>query len=253
MEVDLSLDTMISIVDDGVKEMKSKMNLTPGQRLVKKKFLAEMFTYRNNLVNELLPVLVSDYKESIEVQFSGGKMKDKEVTKLKNFIVLLKKSDTMQYMVRFVNGLRETVENEDLRGRLSHIAEESHTWIMRRIELYIRREVLETMYKKTVEKCNLEFSIYNFTGQELPEDIKKMFKSGVDGVPGLKLSIKEIRNRVNDSLLEYLERFRWHKRQCSIKASSVLEWIKIVLEIEADQESKDFYNKFIREVFIKKK
>ena len=244
MKVVLSINVMKDIVEDGVKEMKSRMNFTTSQRLLKRKVLSEIFKYRDILVSEFLPVLVSDFGESIEVQFTGVKMKEDEVKKLKNFISLLKKSEDRQYMLSLVNGIRESLQGEDLIARMTHLAEESHDWIMRRIELYIRREVLDTMYKKTAEKCKLEFTIYNFTKEELPEDVKQMFKNGVDAVPRTKSSKKEIRDRVNDSLLEYLERFRWHKKQSSIKASSVLEWINIALEKEADEESQEFYKKF---------
>ena len=109
MKIFLSLDILKEIAADGVKEMKSKINMSTSQRLLKRKILDEIHKYRNILVDEFLPVLVSDFGESIEVQFTGGKMKEEEVKKLKNFISLLKKSEASQYMMSFLNGIRESL------------------------------------------------------------------------------------------------------------------------------------------------
>ena len=103
----LDQQTLEGIVEDGVKEMKARTNLTDtkSQKLIKRKVLAEIYKYRDSVVSDFLPVLVFDFEESIEVQFIGVKMNLEEENKLKNFISMMKKSDVKQYLLNLVNGL----------------------------------------------------------------------------------------------------------------------------------------------------
>ena len=91
MKIPLSLDTMKEIVEDGIKEIKSRLNFTKRQRVMKQDVLDKIHSYGDLLLGEYVPTLVSDFGESIEVQFNGGRMDVEEVKKLKHFITLVKK------------------------------------------------------------------------------------------------------------------------------------------------------------------
>ena len=240
----LQLDILKDIVQDGMDEMKSKMNFSTRQRVIKKEVLNKLFKYKDLLVSEFLPVLIKDFGETVDVQFNGEKMKVEEVDKLVQFIEMVKKSDARKYLMSLLDQIKESLQSEDQVARIFNLVEEGHDWMMKRIDKYIERETLDTMYKKTVEKCELEFAIFNFTEKELPDQVKQMFRNGVDAVPKVRMSKQEIKDRTNDGLFEYLERFMWRKRKTSIKASSVMDWLGIVLEQESDPESYDFYQKF---------
>ena len=180
MKVPLILDILKEIVEDGVKEMKSRMNFTKRQRVMKCKVMDKVHKYRDLLVSEYLPVLVFDFDNAVEVQISCGRMDEDKGTKLKYFMNLVKKSDDRQYLICLLDEVREILQNDDQDVRVSHLLEERHDWIMRRLEEYIKKEILDNVHRHTVEKCELESAIFNFTDEELSEDIKKMFKSGVD-------------------------------------------------------------------------
>ena len=65
MKISLSLDILKEIVEDGIQEMKSRMNFSKRQRVMKSEVLNKVFKYKDLLVVEFLPTLVSDFEESI--------------------------------------------------------------------------------------------------------------------------------------------------------------------------------------------
>ena len=243
MKIKLGLDILKEIVEDGIKEIKSKLNFGTRQRVMSRDTLMVIDKYRDLLAADFLPALVSDFGEDVEVKFSGGRMVPEEVKKIKEFIDMVKKSDTNSYKVVLVDGIKKVLISEDHAVRVSKIAEEGHCQIMQRIELYIRREIMDSVYRQTVERCNLESTIYNFTEMELPDYIKEFFKNGVDAVPRMKLTRQEVKDRTEDALLEYLERFRWRQRKDPIKANSIPDWLQKAIERETNSESADFYIK----------
>ena len=243
MKIKLGLDILKEIVEDGIKEIKSKLNFGTRQRVMSRDTLMVTDKYRDLLVADFLPVLVSDFGDAVEVKFNGGRMAPEEVKKINEFIDMVKKSDTNSYKVVLVDGIKKVLISEDHAVRVSKIAEEGHCQIMQRIELYIRREIMDSVYRQTVERCNLESTIYNFTEMELPDYIKEFFKNGVDAVPRMKLTRQEVKDRTEDALLEYLERFRWRQRKDPIKANSIPDWLQKAIERETNSESADFYIK----------
>ena len=244
MKIPLSLAILKEIVEDGIKEIKSRLNFTTRQRAMKQEVLDKIHSYRDLLLGDYVPTLISDFGESIEVQFNGGRMDVEEVKKLKHFIALVNKSVDKKYLLDVLDEIKGALKSKDQIVSVSSLVKEGHDWIMNRIEEYIKRETLDTVHRQTVEKCKLESAVFNFTDKEIPDDVKEMFKNGVDAVPRLKMTRQEIKDRTNDSLLAYLERFRRRKKQSSINASSVLDWLGIALEQKTDLESDEFYMKF---------
>jgi hypothetical protein len=128
---------------------------------------------------------------------------------------MVKKGDTGQYVTNLKNGVamvmggREMMWSEEENNKLMDIINDGHDWIMNRIDLYIRSEVFRQLQKLPDERGKLETTIYNFTSEEIPKEIQELFKNGVDVVPRTKLSILEVKKRVNESLKEYLERLHW--------------------------------------------
>ena len=93
------------------------------------------------------------FDDSVEVQISGGRMDEDEVTKLKHFINLVKKFDDRQCLIGLLDEVRETLQNDDQAVKVSHPLEEGHNWIIRRLEEYIKKEILDNVHMHTVEKC----------------------------------------------------------------------------------------------------
>ena len=135
MKIELSLDSLKEIVDDGVKEMRSRRNFTRIQRAMSRAVLDVINKYRELLVEDFLPVLISDFGESVEVKFSGQTPAPEEVKKLKYFVDMVGKSDPQKYRKALVDGIKESLQMEDHVERMSQVVDEGHNWIMQRIEL----------------------------------------------------------------------------------------------------------------------
>jgi hypothetical protein len=77
---------------------------------------------------------------------------------------------------------------------------------------------------------------------EVPENLKDLFKNGMDSVPESRMTKREIDNRVEEALIEYLERLG-RRRICGNalrNASSVEDWIKRVKELNLDNDLREF-------------
>ena len=70
--------------------------------------------------------------------------------------------------------------------------------------------------------------LYNFVDGDVPESVKDLFKNGMDSVPGSRMTKKEIDDRVEEALLEYLERLG-RRMICGTavkNAKNVEDWIR---------------------------
>ena len=87
---------------------------------------------------------------------------------------------------------------------IKRVLKDGHGWIMNRLELYIKQSVSDTIWQKTVERSRIEVMLYNFSEGEVPESLMKIFKNGMDSVPSLRMRKKDIDDRVEEALLEYM-------------------------------------------------
>ena len=119
---------------------------------------------------------------------------------------------------------------------------DGHQWILRRLELHVRSVISDAMFRKTVERSKIEVMLYNFVEGEVPDSVKKLFTNGMNAVPNLRMSKKEIDSRVEEALLEYLVRLG-KRRICGDavrQASGVQDWIQQVKILNIDEESRKF-------------
>ena len=125
---------------------------------------------------------------------------------------------------------------------IKNIASDGHQWIVRRLELHVRSVISDAMFKKTIERSKIEVMLYNFVEGEIPSSVKKLFENGMDSVPNTRMSKKEIDNRVEDALLEFLLRLGRRRiyGNAIVQASGVQDWIRKVKSLNVDQDSKDF-------------
>ena len=220
MTVDLGKEVLEGIVVDGIKDMISQIAGRSGT-VKKRSWFTEVKAvineYKKKVIEEFLPVLVKDFGSKTVVRFSGSKMSQDDINKIKMFMEMLQKSnlkkiekDTLENIDTvkvFENGVEMTEKLDDLR----RVFVEKHKEILGRLELHVRQVVSDSMFKKTVERSRIEVMLYNFVEGEVPEDVKKLFENGMDSVPSTRLSKKEVDSRVDEALLEYL--FRLGKRR----------------------------------------
>ena len=119
---------------------------------------------------------------------------------------------------------------------------EGHQWILERLEQHIRGVVSDTINKKSVERTGIEVMLYNFTDGEVPESIRKLFENGMESVPQFRMEKKEIDDRVEEALVQYLMRLCRRKRwgNPALQAKSVQAWIVKVNKANLSQEGQDF-------------
>ena len=111
-------------------------------------------------------------------------MEVEEVEKLKKFKVMIEESNDRNYKEVLKNELSIIKEwpEDELKEILRYI-DDSHGEMMQMFEQQVKRTFFETLDKMTLEKTKLESKIYNFTKLDIDDDIKELFKQGVDSVP----------------------------------------------------------------------
>ena len=243
MKVALDREMLEEIVGDGMKEMMSRLNLSRSQR--KKKWgrdLAwELNKYKIQICEEFITVLIEDFAEPVEVKFSGVKMEENEVRKLKDFLDKVEKSKADRYRKILLESTAELMKNIDP-GVFIQVVGDCHDWILRRIELYIRSVILEKVHTLTVSRGKIEATIYNFVDGDIPDDIKELFKNGIDSVPSIRMSRKEVNKRVEETLVAYLDRYRKRKNPVfQVHSTDVKDWISEAKKLPMDEESSQFY------------
>ena len=186
--------------------------------------------YQQKIKEDFLPVIINDFSQHIVVQFSGGKMSEEDIEKLKMFMNMVEKSNLTQ-VEKNLDDLKANAWKDDFKERLDAVKKmlvDGHQWIMRRLELYIRSVACDTMFRKTVERSKMEVMLYNFVDGEVPENVKKLLENGKKSVPSTRLPKKETDRRVQEALLAYL--LRLGRRSISghavMHASSVQDWLR---------------------------
>ena len=106
MKLILIQEIFMEIVSDGVNEMLNRMNFSRGSRRNRwfKELSQVLDHYKNEIGENLIPVIIEDFKGSIAVKISNNKMDEKEIQERKKFMEMVKKSDTSQYAKNLKNG-----------------------------------------------------------------------------------------------------------------------------------------------------
>ena len=99
MLIDLGKEALESIVKDGVKMMMG--HLDNSNRNAKKKswFIGvknAIKEYQQKIQEDFLPVLINDFSRELVVKFSGGKMCEDDISKIKMFMEMVEKSSIRQ-------------------------------------------------------------------------------------------------------------------------------------------------------------
>ena len=238
----------MNIVSDGTKEMTARFNISKNSKKRKEGWINlvnELDDYRRKMKSGLIHVLVADFKGPVDVKFGGVRMEKEETKKLKEFMNMVKMSNTEMYKEHLLDRVESLrcLSLVDLnvvviKREISYC----HDRVIERMELYIRSIVMETQHSMAQERSKLESTIFNFVEGEIPDDIKQLFKNGTDAVPDIKMGRKMVKDRVEGALLNYLEIYRSrHSHEGHIDADGVLEWLDKVKGQAVDVRSQTFY------------
>ena len=171
MLVDLEQEVLENIVKDGIKEIIGRV--VGGKRDKKQKAWFKgvktvLDEYQQKLKKDFLPVLVNDFSKKMEVKFSGGNMSEEDKDRIREFMEMVRKSNTksiVDELMRKLETLKGEGENGDLVENIEGVKAtvlDGHQWILERLELYVRSVINETMFKKSVERSRIEVMLYNF-------------------------------------------------------------------------------------------
>ena len=249
MKVKLEENKLGTILKETVSQIIKKYNvLRRGKRAAwYMKILQSLEKYKQKLSENLIPALVKDFGGTVSVKVVGGKMSQEEVTKLKEFKEMLEKTDDNKYKDDMKKEIKEALEGhldvnvEDMMDTV----DDCHDIFQEEVDMYIRETILGSVFKETKERSKLETTIYNFTEKDVPEEVKKLFKHGVDSVPEIGLSIHDIKKRVNDALIQYLESYKSRRNfgMNNIEEEEVTKWLDRAIQDEVDSHDREFYKR----------
>ena len=256
MLIKLNIADLETIVEDGVKEMMSQVvarNEGAKSAGAKKrgwfKVVKEAIQdYQQRIQLDFLPVLVNDFSRTVVVKFTRGRMSEEDINKIKQFIEMVEKSNLKKVeeeLVKKIENIKVEGWNAELKNRLEEVRKavaEGHQWMLRRLDLHIRSVISDEMYKKTVERSKNKVMLYNFTEDEVDDNLKKLLENGMDSVPSSRMTKKEIDRRVQEALLEYLQRLGKRRiyGNLVVQASSVHEWIEKMKAINFEKDTKEY-------------
>ena len=256
----IELKILENILKDGVKQMLSHVSGN-SQHAKKRPWVKAVKVaineYQTKVKEDFLPVLVNDFGKELAISFTGGKISDEDVEKLKLFIEMVEKSNIRKIkkeLIKTVEDLEETERpvnekeealNEKL-GRIKSSLADGHKWILERIDLHVRWVIKETLHQNTVDRSQIEVMLYNFVDGEVPEAVKKLFENGMNSVPSLKLTRQEVDKRVENALFEYVTRLgrrRIYGYNRVMQATDTKDWLRQVKIMNMDEDSKNFVEK----------
>ena len=251
MLIKLNMADLETIVVDGVKEMMA-LAVTRSEGAKKRgwfKVVKEAIQfYQQRIQHDFLPVLVNDFRRTDVVKFTRGRMSEEDINKIKLFMQMVEKSNIKKIeeeLVKKIDNIKVEEWNVGLKNRKDEIKKavaEGHQWMLRRLDLYVRSVISDEMYKKTVERSKIKVMLYNFTEHEADDSLKKLLENGMDSVPSSRMTKKEVDRRVQDALLEYLQRLGRRRiyGNLVVQASSVQGWIEKMKTINFDNDTKEY-------------
>ena len=251
MTIDLGIEVLESIVKNGIQEIMRKFCGVGGRRAKTRAWFKAakeaVRDYEKSILEDFLPVLVSDFRESVVVKFASGKINEEDIRKLKMFMDMVEKSNFNKLKVKLLKSIEDEIDgwNDELKQKLEEMKRAvaaGHQWIFSRLELHVKSVVKDDMYWRTVKRSQIKVMVYNFTEGNIDESLQKMFENGMDSVPDSKMSKEETDGRVQEALLEFLMRLGRRKlfRNTIVQARNVQEWINKIKTKSLDKEAAEF-------------
>jgi hypothetical protein len=194
MLIDLDKSSLERIVKDGIREMVNQMSGGTKNSNKKAWFIAVktlIKEYQNQFMNAFLPALLDDFGKDVVIKFSGGVMSDEDIGKLKMFIDRVERSNVKRLVDDLVKKLEDVKideTNEELKKKMTVVTTavvDGHQWIVRRLDLHVKSVVSDAVFRKSAERSKIPVMLYNFVDGEVPENLKDLFKNGMDSVPAM--------------------------------------------------------------------
>ena len=209
----------------------------------------------NNVVKD---IVYRDFKLGRKVKFKYGQVLDQSRETFEEFCNEIESMNVRRFIARLVVEVNEKMGHYKYRP----IEEEQKTEVKRCIHEWfeefliewdgeLERNVVKAIEAQHEVKCRRVPGVYNFTSQEIPEELKTILGMGKKAVPWLVERNFTVVKRVHIEVLEYLQKYRRNvQKQPEIQVKSVRGWLEVAMgenETENDKHHRFYshiYNRF---------
>ena len=219
--------------------MRKLVKLLPEEGVAVNTFMFTCLSTLNNLSDIVLP----DLNDGIKISIKNGALQNDSFEVLKKFT-----SDTDRLDVY-------TWFEERLEPCLSIISPGSKEFVTKTLRVWFKNVLLtwdqemeatliRSIKAKHVQKCSMQFGIFNFTDIEIGEDKLSILSKGHKAVTPLYLSQAAKSKRVEDELLNYARRYRLYiEKNHNDPEETVLEdWLTAASTSATSEEASNFYS-----------
>ena len=157
----------------------------------------------------------------------GHKIRDLDhVEKFKS--LLAQNKVTGKFGCRKVNHDGITMTSSDL---LNILKSKWFQNFMKAVDLKIIQKVSEAVKNSSEKRRDIENTVYNFTGKELPAGVLKSLNLGSNFVLHTKLDTSEASKKLNQELMMYLRKYRTYiEKKRDILEEEPMEWLEKAVE-----------------------
>ena len=123
---------------------------------------------------------------------------------------------------------------------------------MKVVDLKIIQKVSEAVKNSSEKRRDIENTVYNFTGKELPAGVLKSLNLGSNFVLHTKMDRSEASKKLSLDLMMYLRKYRTYiEKKRDILEEEPMEWLEKAVEIaEEDGAHHEFYSSVLRSLSI---
>ena len=215
----------------------------------KKKLKKYFYCYVNRIKEHFIPLVEQDIRGSVSVKIVGCVMKEEDVNVLKGFIDMVKRTDFKSYLLDLVEACNQGVLEieEDNKSRLNELFERYHGFIGRLINDAVKEEIFNGVKNNVRSWSEKHVGVYNFTASELDSRVTEVLRMGANSVPTMSLSFREVERIVDMALISYFNKHLRKKIGKAVVADSVECWLRQVMTMAMDDESKNCFKKALEE------
>ena len=152
---------------------------------------------------------------------------------------------------RKVNYQGKTWRSSEL---LVEIAEKWFRKFLCELDKEILKRVSEAVLKNSEERMNITETVYNFTGQEVSEEVLKGLRVGSNFVIHKTRGRNEATKKLNDEIFDYLKKYRSViERKPNMQEDELIRWLEVAMEeskARNEMMHHEFYSSVLRMLAI---
>ena len=125
---------------------------------------------------------------------------------------------------------------------------------MSELDKEILKKVSEAVLKTSEERMNITETVYNFTGQEVSEEVLKGLRVGSNFVIHKTRGRNDATKKLNEEIFDYLKKYRSViERKSVIQEDELIRWLEVAMEeskARNEMMHHEFYSSVLRMLAI---